>query len=303
MIQKTLFDDEAPPIFIERIAIAGQVADDDPWFFRPFFPVDHQVRCDMRTGHPDMVVITNFTCWGIDSAFFCCTCYRKKASQETAFLPLLSITCGDAKKAEIDGKQRLFPGNAMRTKGAYFAQYKEKINVKYDFVYVASGEAQKNHKTLIQAWIKLARMRMFPSLALTLDEQRFASLCKWIKEQIRVFNLQVLIIGGCNQSDMMMVSRDASAMIYPSLYESLGLPLIEAAFAGLPVLAGRLDYVNDVIQPSEEYDPDSSKSIAEAVVRCTFTQAKLKIKLVGVNEFLKKTMMVGDEQVIENNIV
>lgn len=60
-------------------------------------------------------------------------------------------------------------------------------------------------------------------------------------------------------------------------------------------MAGRLDYVNDVIQPSEEFDLDSAKSIAEAVVRCTFTQAKLKIKLVSVSEFLKKTMLVGEE--------
>ncbi|WP_341325384.1 hypothetical protein [Methylotuvimicrobium sp. KM2] len=44
-------------------------------------------------------------------------------SKNSFFVPLLSITCENAKKSEIDDKQRLFHGNAMRPNGAYFAQH------------------------------------------------------------------------------------------------------------------------------------------------------------------------------------
>jgi glycosyltransferase involved in cell wall biosynthesis len=49
--------------------------------------------------------------------------------------------------------------------------------------------------------------------------------------------------------------------------ESLGLPLIEARREGLPVLAAELDYVRDVIDPDEAFDPYSKISIARAVKR------------------------------------
>ena len=61
--------------------------------------------------------------------------------------------------------------------------------------------------------------------------------------------------------------RRVDALIYPSFAESLGLPLIEARQARLPILASELDYVRDVIDPEESFDPMSSVSIARAVKR------------------------------------
>jgi hypothetical protein len=45
------------------------------------------------------------------------------------------------------------------------------------------------------------------------------------------------------------------------------MPLIEASQAGLPVLASELDYVRDVIDPEQSFDPESAISIARAVKR------------------------------------
>jgi glycosyltransferase involved in cell wall biosynthesis len=57
------------------------------------------------------------------------------------------------------------------------------------------------------------------------------------------------------------------ALIYPSLFESFGLPLLEARLAGVPILAAERDYVRDVITPAVSFDPESSLSIARAVMR------------------------------------
>ncbi len=58
-----------------------------------------------------------------------------------------------------------------------------------------------------------------------------------------------------------------TALIFPSKTESLGLPLIEAASAGLPIIASELDFVRDVCVPNETFDPYSSTSISRAVKR------------------------------------
>jgi glycosyltransferase involved in cell wall biosynthesis len=61
--------------------------------------------------------------------------------------------------------------------------------------------------------------------------------------------------------------KDSSAMIFPSLSESFGLPMLEAQANGISVIASELDFVRDVCLPSETFDPGSPISIARAVMR------------------------------------
>ncbi len=161
---------------------------------------------------------------------------------------------------------------------------------RYDFLYVATGEPHKNHRTLIEAWIELAGRGSFPSLCLTLDVARFPELCAWILRMTEQYGLRVFLAGECSATGIMELYRVSRALIYPSLHESLGLPLIEAVRMGLPVLPGDSDYVADVIQAEDRFDPGSSESIADAVSRFSFRPARLKINLVGADAFLKHTL-------------
>jgi glycosyltransferase involved in cell wall biosynthesis len=137
----------------------------------------------------------------------------------------------------------------------------------HDFVYVGSGEPHKNHRSLINAWILLAQARCYPSLALTVNAAAFPELCNWIEEQTRIHQLHIENKGALSQSQVTELYRCSGAMIYPSTLESFGLPLIEARNAGLAVLAGELDFVRDILDPEESFDPQSAVSIARAVKR------------------------------------
>lgn len=136
-----------------------------------------------------------------------------------------------------------------------------------DFVYVASGEPHKNHRRLIEAWCVLAEEGLFPSLCVTLDESRFAELCREIEVMRKRHGLKVKNVGGLAHQAVLALYKAAGAAIYPSTFESFGLPLIEARQANLPVLASELDYVRDVLDPEQTFDPESANSIAKAVKR------------------------------------
>jgi glycosyltransferase involved in cell wall biosynthesis len=138
---------------------------------------------------------------------------------------------------------------------------------KFDFLYVASGEPHKNHLRLIEAWCLLAKEGQFPSLCLTLEDSRFTELCQEIEVMQQQYELKITNVGGLSHSDVLALYARAGAVIYPSNFESFGLPLIEARQAGLPVLASELDYVRDVLDPEQTFDPESSVSIARAVKR------------------------------------
>lgn len=136
-----------------------------------------------------------------------------------------------------------------------------------DFLYVASGEPHKNHLQILDAWRLLAEEGLFPSLKLTLDEVRFQSLCRMIGDIRERYGLKVTNMGMMSHGDVLSLYAKVDALIFPSTFESFGLPLIEARQAGLPILAAELDYVRDVLDPEQSFDPESPISIARAVKR------------------------------------
>jgi glycosyltransferase involved in cell wall biosynthesis len=137
----------------------------------------------------------------------------------------------------------------------------------YDFVYVSSGEIHKNHANLLLAWHLLAKSGLNPSLALTVDTFVFPKLGKEIEKFQACTGVNIINLGNIDRVNLPAIYKSCSAMIFPSKLESFGLPLIEASHYGLPILASELDYVRDVIEPVETFDPDSPISIARAVKR------------------------------------
>lgn len=138
---------------------------------------------------------------------------------------------------------------------------------RFDFLYVASGEPHKNHDRLLEAWRLLAEEGVKPTLGLTLDPVLFSDLVARIERSKNVSGLHIENIGKVSNQATQALYRSARAMIYPSLGESLGLPLLEARESGLPIIAAEKDYVRDLIDPVETFDPYSAVSIARAVKR------------------------------------
>jgi glycosyltransferase involved in cell wall biosynthesis len=136
----------------------------------------------------------------------------------------------------------------------------------WDFVYVADGEAHKNHRTLLAAWQLLAQDGLHPSLALTLST-RDTLLKREVAALSEQAGLRISDLGHMPHENVLSLYATAKAMIFPSTSESFGLPLIEATHAGLPILASELDYVRDVCNPVETFDATSPVSIARAVKR------------------------------------
>ena len=135
----------------------------------------------------------------------------------------------------------------------------------YDFIYVADGLAQKNHLALFDAWELLAEEGLFPQLAVTLPNTETHLLNK--VNELRKLGLNITSLGWLPHSELVSHYKVSGALIFPSLRESFGLPLVEATKLNVPILASELDFVYDVCQPAETFDPKSPRSIARAVKR------------------------------------
>lgn len=136
-----------------------------------------------------------------------------------------------------------------------------------DFAYVATGDTHKNHRRLLEAWALLAARGERPRLALTVDRDRYPELCSVIDTVVAEHGLRIDNLGALSFDEINVLYALSGALIFPSITESFGLPLMEAAAAGLPILAPEMDYVRDVVVPAETFDPASARSIARAVMR------------------------------------
>lgn len=171
-----------------------------------------------------------------------------------------------------------------------FAYIETSSVVNVDFLYPSSGEPHKNHKNLIEAWVLLAKKGFFPELHLTLDETNHQNLLLWLNDKVTHHSLKIKNIGHLkSHSEMLCRIKYSKCLIFPSLLESFGLPLIEAEYFSTPILAPELDYVRDVVKPHQTFDAQSPVSICSAVLR--FLNKEENNSILQPEQFINKVMM------------
>ncbi|MDP3699512.1 MAG: glycosyltransferase family 1 protein [Hylemonella sp.] len=133
--------------------------------------------------------------------------------------------------------------------------------------YPAQFWPHKNHLRLIDAFKKVAAE--VPDLKLVLtgkERDEYDVAMRAIKEAGLEKNIQHL--GYIEQADLQAIYYLAEALVMPSLFESVSIPIYEAFQAGTPVVAsGVLSIPEQVGEAGLLFDPYSSASIAEGILK------------------------------------
>ena len=133
------------------------------------------------------------------------------------------------------------------------------------FVYISSDVTHKNHKRLLNAFIKAAKITdKNIELNLSINKSKF------IKYNFPG-NLKLKFHGTLSKDSVKELYKTNEFAIYPSLVESFGLPLIEAVNYDCKLIASDLPYVHSVVKPSFVFKPHSTKSISEAILESVST--------------------------------
>lgn len=136
---------------------------------------------------------------------------------------------------------------------------------KNTFIYVSSFAKHKNHERLFKAFVEsavIARTKI--ALHLTIPNTQFNKSIYLIKNKPK--NLQIINHGTLDNKELNLLYKKVEFLIFPSLHESFGLPLVESINYQCKVIASDLDYVNAIIQPSILFNPYSVKSIVESII-------------------------------------
>lgn len=155
------------------------------------------------------------------------------------------------------------------------------------FLFVSDGHPNKMHRHLLKAFEKLAKVYPQATLHLTISHQ-YPELIALI-EDMNKSGIQVKNLGWCSKQELALQYMQHAFLIYPSVLESFGLGLIEAAQYKMKILAADLPYTHAVIEPSAVFDPNNIDSIfncMQAALTTTLPVSQLKVPS-GIEEMIE----------------
>jgi glycosyltransferase involved in cell wall biosynthesis len=158
---------------------------------------------------------------------------------------------------------------------------KNNIKKKFDFIYPANFRYHKNHNNLIKAIILLNEEKIYPSVLLTLNKHELKN-SKYLKIK-KKYKLNISFKYYKNIEKAYLKSK---ALIYPSLNETLGFPLIEAYNNDLPVISSDLPYSYQFYKPNLVFNANEPKDIANKMKYFLLSKKIFSKPKFNFNEFI-----------------
>lgn len=137
------------------------------------------------------------------------------------------------------------------------------------WLYVGGGDFRKNIPGLVEAFARLLAgpldTRPMLVIACSLSEAVRAR----VTEQAAALGLAVgrdlVMTGFVDDATLARCYRRAFATVFPSLYEGLGLPVLESYYFGVPALASGTTSLQEITAPDCRFDPTDAADIARAM--------------------------------------
>jgi glycosyltransferase involved in cell wall biosynthesis len=135
-------------------------------------------------------------------------------------------------------------------------------------IYPAQTLPHKNHVRLLEAIATIRKRGGDPPHLVCTGRQ--GSAWPQVRATTRRLRLQsqVHFLGYISTAELRALYRHALAMVFPSLFEGYGLPVMEAFAEGLPVACSNTTSLPEVAGDAAlMFDPESIVSIADAIAR------------------------------------
>ena len=165
----------------------------------------------------------------------------------------------------------------------------ESIRVKYGirkpyFVSIGRLEKKKNTVRIIEAFNRF-RAESEPNAQLVLVGKPgfgFHHVRKAIDNS--EYSKDILVTGYMHDRDMSMILLGAYALLFPSLYEGFGLPILEAQWCGVPVVTSNISSMREVAGDGALLvDPFHAEDITRAMGKI-FSDQRLRDALINAGK-------------------
>ena len=171
----------------------------------------------------------------------------------------------------------------------YIGETNEKV---IDFIYPALCSKHKNHINLLRA-IKKIRPNIRFNIVLTIPDNA-KDILEIVDSINKSYPNTIINIGVVSHSVIGDYYRKSKFLIFPSMMESLGLPLLEAIAFDLKVLASDKDYVHSAVDNPIVFNPESVDSIGYCMIEALagkYDNINQSAKLIDSKEYILKCLI------------
>lgn len=213
---------------------------------------------------------------------------RNTLNNAEVFLPISNTTSEELMsltKREL-GELKVLPNildyKFKRSKVDEILAFKEKYNLFDRFwLYVAHYYPHKNHKKLLVAYSRLKKINPH-SYKLVLRGNGLEENIE-ILEIIDQFNLSsdIIFMPQLESDELPKLYSAATALVFPSLYEGGGIPIMEAMACGCPVVASKIPTTIEFANNSTMlFNPNSIDSIVNSMNSFQLSEEKIKDEMI-----------------------
>lgn len=135
-------------------------------------------------------------------------------------------------------------------------------------VYIGGEDWRKNMDGMVYAFAHFHARH---------PDRQLAVICKLPQQRIAHYQLMaaslgirpgaLVFTGYVSDEELVSLTKQAEQMAYPSLYEGLGLPVLEAYGCGIPAVGSNSSSIKELVIPELTCDPRQPLSIASAMGR------------------------------------
>lgn len=152
-------------------------------------------------------------------------------------------------------------------------------NEYYNFIYPASPSPYKRHLTIVKALEEIRNSNEIMAKQIrvhfTTDLKAYPALYEYIMKT----NLSHCFVfhGTLAHEKLLSFYKGSTGLLFPSTIETLGLPLLEAAKFGLPIVAADLSYAHEVTNGYEGVEfvsPDKYEEWADKILNLCINHPK-----------------------------
>ena len=146
-------------------------------------------------------------------------------------------------------------------------------------LYPAASLPHKNHERLLEAFKTVKKEEKTLKLLLT-GARDYGH--ENIERKIKELDLKddVIFLGWLPHEDMPAIYCASTLLIFPSLHEGFGMPVIEAFASGVPVVCSDIEPLKEIAEGAALFiDPYNPESIAEGILK-VLNDGKLRQELI-----------------------
>ncbi|MCY7299909.1 MAG: glycosyltransferase family 4 protein [Ilumatobacteraceae bacterium] len=169
---------------------------------------------------------------------------------------------------------------------------------------VSGADARKNTERMLAAWSlvdpEVRAAHRLVVVAAVNDSQR-SQWQQWANDA-RITD-SVTFTGGVTDDQMVALHQVATLAIMPSTEEGFGLPVLEAAACGCPVIVSNMSSLPEVLsEPAAEFDPFDTTSIARAVDRALADAVHREVLLAAGRRAVQRWTWANTGQAVMDSL-